>query len=227
MKKPVVDYREFRFSRLNEPRFSHLKLLGGWIAYFTLYFITENLIPLERCHVVHCALDDLIPFNEYFALVYVSWYALVFGSLLFTLLYDVESFKRLQIFLICTQLTAMAVYILWPSCQNLRPEVFPRDNLLTRLMAFIYSFDTNTGVCPSLHVAYTVGICSVAWKSRSFPLWGKVALLVMTLLVSLAVCFVKQHSAVDVFAALPLCLFAELVTFGKSWWLPRLRGETA
>ena len=227
MKKPVVDYREFRFSRLNEPRFSHLKLLGGWIAYFTLYFITENLIPLERCHVVHCVLDDLIPFNEYFAIIYVSWYLLVFGTLLYTLLYDIESFKRLQIFLICTQLTAMAIYILWPSCQNLRPTVFPRDNLLTRLMAFIYSFDTNTGVCPSLHVAYTVGIASVAWKSRNFPLWGKVALLVMTLLVSLAVCFVKQHSAVDVFAALPLCLFAELVTFGKSWWLPRLRGETA
>ena len=226
MKKPVVDYREFRLSRLNEPRFSHLKLLGGWIAYFTLYFITENLIPLERCHVVHCALDDLIPFNEYFAIVYVSWYLLVFGALLYTLLYDIESFKRLQIFLICTQLTAMAIYILWPSCQNLRPTVFPRDNLLTRLMAFIYSFDTNTGVCPSLHVAYTVGITSVAWKSRSFPTWGKIALLVMTVLVSLAVCFVKQHSAVDVLAALPLCLFAELVTFGKSYWLPRLRGET-
>lgn len=226
MKKPVVDYREFRFSRLNEPRFSHLKLLGGWIAYFALYFITENLIPLERCHVVHCALDDLIPFNEYFAIVYVSWYLLVFGALLYTLLYDIESFKRLQIFLICTQLTAMAIYILWPSCQNLRPAVFPRDNLLTRLMAFIYSFDTNTGVCPSLHVAYTVGIASVAWKSRSCPAWGKAALLVMVVLVSLSVCFVKQHSAVDVFAALPLCLFAELVTFGKSWWLPRLRGET-
>ena len=226
MKKPVVDYREFRFSRLNEPRFSHLRLLGGWIAYFALYFITENLIPLERCHVVHCALDDLIPFNEYFAIVYVSWYLLVFGALLYTLLYDIESFKRLQIFLICTQLTAMAIYILWPSCQNLRPTVFPRDNLLTRLMAFIYSFDTNTGVCPSLHVAYTVGIASVAWKSRAFPLWGKLALLVMVVLVSLSVCFVKQHSAVDVFAALPLCLFAEIVTFGKSYWLPRLRGET-
>lgn len=225
MKKPVVDYREFRLSRLNEPRFSHLKLLGGWIAYFALYFITENLIPLERCHVVHCALDDLIPFNEYFAIIYVSWYLLVFGALLYTLLYDIESFKRLQIFLICTQLTAMAIYILWPSCQNLRPTVFPRDNLLTRLMAFIYSFDTNTGVCPSLHVAYTVGITSVAWKSRSFPTWGKIALLVMTVLVSLAVCFVKQHSAVDVLAALPLCLFAEIVTFGKSYWLPRLRGE--
>ena len=44
MKKPVVDYREFRLSRLNESRFSHLKLLAGWIFYFVAYFITENLM---------------------------------------------------------------------------------------------------------------------------------------------------------------------------------------
>ena len=45
MKTPVVDYRRFRFSRLNTPEFSHLKLLAGWLAYFALYFLTENLIP--------------------------------------------------------------------------------------------------------------------------------------------------------------------------------------
>ena len=49
MRKPVVDYREFRFSRLNEPRYAHLKLLAGWIVYFILYFLTENFIPAERC----------------------------------------------------------------------------------------------------------------------------------------------------------------------------------
>ena len=75
MKKPVVDYREFRFSRLNEPRFSHVKLLAGWLVYFALYFITENLIPAERCHPVHCFLDDLIPFNEFFAIFYVAWFS--------------------------------------------------------------------------------------------------------------------------------------------------------
>ena len=53
MKRPVVDYRDFRLSRLNEPRFSHIKLLGGWIVYFALSFLTENLIPAERCHVIH------------------------------------------------------------------------------------------------------------------------------------------------------------------------------
>ena len=82
MKKAVVDYREFRLSRINEPRFSHLKLLLGWVGYFILYFLTENLIPAERCHPVHCALDDLIPFNEFFLIFYCAWYLLVFGSLL-------------------------------------------------------------------------------------------------------------------------------------------------
>ena len=223
MKKPVVDYREFRFSRLNEPRFSHLKLLAGWIVYFSMYFITENLIPAERCHPIHCALDDLIPFNEFFVIFYVGWYFLIFGSLLYTLLYKVENFRRLQIYIMVTQAVAMLCYVLWPSRQDLRPEVFARDNALTQLMVFIYSFDTNTGVCPSLHVGYSFGVLSVAWKDRDVPGWGKALLLFVVIMICLAVCFVKQHSALDVVAALPLCLLAECVTFGRSYWRPRLR----
>jgi hypothetical protein len=223
MKKPVVDYREFRFSRLNEPRFSHIKLLAGWIVYFSMYFITENLIPAERCHPIHCALDDLIPFNEFFVIFYVGWYFLIFGSLLYTLLYKVENFRRLQIYIMVTQAVAMLCYVLWPSRQDLRPEVFARDNALTQLMAFIYSFDTNTGVCPSLHVGYSFGVLSVAWKDKDVPGWGKALLLFVVIMICLAVCFVKQHSALDVVAALPLCLLAECVTFGRSYWRPRLR----
>ena len=64
MKKPVVDYRTFRLSKINAPQFSHLKLLLGWVGYFILYFLTENLIPAENCTPVHMWLDDLIPFNS-------------------------------------------------------------------------------------------------------------------------------------------------------------------
>ncbi len=223
MKKPVVDYREFRFSRINEPRFAHVKLLGGWIAYFAMYFITENLIPYERCHVVHGFLDDLIPFNEYFAVFYVAWYFVVFGALLYTILYNIDSFKKLQTYIMLTQLIAMTVYILWPSRQELRPESFARDNLFTQVMGFIYAFDTPTGVCPSLHVGYSVAVASTMQKDESCPAWGKAAFWVFTVLVSLAVCFVKQHSAVDVIAAIPMCLAAEILVFGKGYWLPKLR----
>ena len=223
MKKQIYDYSGFRLSRLNEPRFRHMKLLGGWIFYFAMYFITENLIPASRCHPIHCALDDLIPFNEFFVIFYVGWYLLVFGSLLYYILYDPEKFSRLQIYIIVTQVVAMACYILWPSRQDLRPEVFPRQNFLTAVMAFIYSFDTSTGVCPSLHVGYSMGILSVALKDRELPRGVKAALVFVVFMICLAVCFVKQHSALDVLAALPVCLLAEIVTYGRDYWLPRLR----
>ena len=155
MKKPVVDYREFRFSRINEPRFSHVKLLAGWIFYFTMYFITENLIPASRCHPMHCRLDDLIPFNEYFLIFYVGWYFLVFGALLYTFLYKIENFRRLQIYLIVTQVVAMTCYVLWPSRQDLRPDVFVRDNALTHLIQIVrYAYRRNRRLT-SLLTGYT------------------------------------------------------------------------
>ena len=142
MKKQRVDYSGFSLRRLNEPRFSHIKLLAGWIVYFTLYFLTENLIPEERCHVIYWALDDLIPFNELFVIFYVGWYLLVAGSLAYTLFYDVESFKKLQTFIMITQGLAMLCYIFYPSVQNLRPESFPRQNVFTWVLGLLYTFDT-------------------------------------------------------------------------------------
>lgn len=213
MKAQRIDYSGFKLSRLNEPQFRHLKLLSSWIFYFVMYFLTENLIPPERCHVMHCALDDLIPFNEFFLIFYVFWYFLVFGSLAYYLFYDVKQFSRLQTFILITQVVAMVIYIIWPSRQDMRPAVFPRENALTALMAFIYSFDTSTGVCPSLHVAYSLGILSVGLKDRALPVWVKVLLTFVVFMICIAVCFVKQHSALDVLAALPVCLLAEILTF--------------
>jgi membrane-associated phospholipid phosphatase len=224
MKKPVVDYREFRISKLNTPQFSHMKLaIFGWLFDFSFYFLTENLIPAEICHPIHCALDDLIPFCEYFAVFYVFWYLLVFGSLIYTLLYDTESFTRLSKFILITQVIAMTVYILYPSRQDLRPEVFVRDNFLSRLMAFIYSFDTPTGVFPSLHVAYSMGILSVALKMPELKKGWKWALGVVVVLICLATAFVKQHSMLDVFAALPVSLVAEALVYWGDYWKPRLQ----
>ena len=218
----MYDYRGFRISRLREPRFSHLLLLQGWVGYFILYYLTENFIPRESCHSMHCWLDDIIPFNEYFLLAYCFWYVLVFGSVLFFLLYDVKSFKALQYYIIFTQVVAMAIYILWPSRQDLRPDVFLRDNFFTRVMAFIYDFDTSTGVCPSLHVGYSLGIASVWCKKEDAPRGLKIFVVCAVVCICVSVCFVKQHSALDVLAALPMCLAAELLVFWKSYWKPRL-----
>ena len=225
MRRQAYDYTGFSLRRLGEPRFSHALLLLGWVVYFALYFITENLIPLARCHVIHCALDDMIPFREEFVIVYAGWYVYVFGSLAYAFFYHVDGFRRMQKFIMITQAVAMACYIVWPSIQLLRPEVFPRQNFFTWVMGIIYAFDTPTGVFPSLHVAYSAGIVSVALKDRDLPVPWKAGVTLFALLVCAAVCFVKQHSALDVLAALPVCLLAEILVYGKDWWLPRLRGR--
>ncbi|MBQ3141231.1 MAG: phosphatase PAP2 family protein [Clostridia bacterium] len=217
MRKPVVDYRRFRFGRLNTPEFSHLWLLLGWVGYFALYFITENLIPPQKCHVIHWWLDDLIPFCEWFLIPYVFWYLLIVISLGYFLLYHVDSFKRLQTYIIITQVVAMTVYILYPSMQDLRPAEFVNDNLLTQGVAFLYSFDTNTGVLPSLHVAYSLGIASVWLKEKGVWLWWKIFVVVAVILICLSTMFIKQHSALDVLWALPLGLLAEGIVYRDRW----------
>ena len=225
MRKLAADYKSFRLRRIGEPQFRHALLLLGWVWYFIMYMITENLIPIERCTPIHCWLDDVIPFNVLFLIPYVLWYALIVVTLAYYFFFDIPRFKQVQIFILITQIIAMTCYVLFPSRQDLRPETFARDNFLTRLMAFIYSFDTSTGVCPSLHVAYSIGIASVVAKDDYFSRPFKIGLTAFVILICVATTFVKQHSAVDVFAALPVCLVAEAIIFGRSYWLPRFRKE--
>ncbi len=218
MRKPVVNYRKFRLSKLNTPEFSHLKYLLGWVGYFALYFLTENLIPRENCYAVYSPLDDLIPFCELFVIPYVFWYLLIVISLLYFALYNTDGFKRLQTFIIVTQVAAMAIYIIFPNRQDLRPEEFARDNIFTDVIGFLYSFDTSTNVCPSLHVAYSVGIASVWLKEKSATKLWKAFIVITVVLICLSTAFIKQHSIVDAFAAIPVCILAEYITYGKSYW---------
>lgn len=215
MREPVVDYRTFRLSKIKEPQFRHLLYLIGWIGYFSLYILTENIIPYEACYPVHCALDDWIPFCEYFAIPYVGWYALIAGSLLYFALYNPKNFENMSKYIIVTQLIAMAIYIIFPNRQDLRPEYFANENIFTTIMGGLYAIDTSTNVCPSLHVAYSLGIASTWLREHTASKYLKIGIVLFCILVCISVVFVKQHSVIDIVAAIPLCMFAEWFTFWR------------
>ena len=181
MKKPVVDYRKLRLSNIASKEYRHLLLLLGWVVYFFMYFVTERLIPESKCHVVHSVVDDLIPFNEYFVLFYVSWYLFMVWSLLAFVLYDIKSFVRAQKIVIGMQIIAVITYIVWPSVQFLRPTSFEHDNFCTWLLGIIYSADTPTGVCPSLHVGYTLAVLSAWLTAKDVKIWKKILKVVRNL----------------------------------------------
>ena len=210
----VDRYKDFDLTKINENKYSHIKLLWGWVFYFIAFYLTENYIPVEKCHVIHCRFDDMIPFNEYFVIFYCLFYFAVFGSLLYFFFYDVRSFKKLQVYLITTQVIAMLIYVVYPSVQIGRPDQLA-DTFLCNVIAYIYSIDTPTGVCPSLHVAYSLGLASIWRKKKKTSIIIKTLIIICTFLIAISVVFVKQHSIIDVIAAIPLCLLAEYITYKR------------
>ena len=212
-----VDYRQFRPGKLNTAPFRHLKLLLFWPVFGLLFLYVERLRPAVHYHVVHCALDESIPFCEYFLIPYLLWFFALAGMVVYTLLFDVKSFRRMMRFIILTYSLTMVVYFLYPTCQQLRPEEFVRDNVLTRFLGWFYTFDTNTNVCPSIHVLGAVAVLFTAWRTRglsSRPWRG--AFTVLALLISVSTVFLKQHSVLDVLAALPLCAVGYGLVFSRA-----------
>ncbi|MBR7070726.1 MAG: phosphatase PAP2 family protein [Clostridia bacterium] len=200
----IIDYRKLRPSNLTDPYFRHLLLLIWWIPYGITFWCLERFIPLDF-QPVWCVLDDKIPFHEWFVIPYYFWFVFLIGMLVYTGLTDVPSFKKMMWFIIITYTITTMIYIVYPNRQDLRPTVFPRDNILVDIAKHLYSFDTNTNVCPSLHVVGSFATCFTAWHSKQFrtPVW-RIVFTVVAVLISLSTLFLRQHSVIDVAAGLVL-----------------------
>ena len=208
-----MDYRNFRLSKLNTDEFRHVKLLLFWPLFGIMFSFVERFYHVGSYYVMHCAFDDVIPFCEWFLIPYLFWFVYLIGTLVYTFFFDIPAFKRMMRFIICTYTITMVIYLLFPTCQNLRPEVFPRNNALTRFIGWFYTFDTNTNVCPSLHV---IGSAAALFALRDGPrlrkrAWWQAASVILALCISLSTVFMKQHSILDVLCALPVCALG--------WWL--------
>ncbi len=204
--KKITDYRKLRLRNINSPEFSHLKLLLFWPVFGFMFLFVERIGVRSEYFPISCALDDLIPFCEYFIIPYLFWFIFLAGIHIYTLLYDTAAFRRMMRFIAVTYTIAIAVYLVFPNCQELRPEEFARDNVLTRFMTWFYGFDTNTNVCPSIHVIGSAAVMFAAWDCERLgtPAW-KTAFAAAAVLISVSTMFLKQHSAVDVIAAVPVC----------------------
>lgn len=207
------DYRQFRLRKLNTPEFSHIKLLLFWPVFGLAFLALERFRPHAAYHVMHCALDDAIPFSEWALIPYLLWFVYLIGALAYTFFQDVPAFRRMMRFVIVTYTAATVIYFIYPTQQLLRPEAFAHDNALTRAVAWFYTFDTNTNVCPSLHV---IGSAAALFALRDGPrfrkrAWWQAASVILALCISLSTVFMKQHSILDVLCALPVCALG--------WWL--------
>lgn len=196
--------RERKFD-LKENR--HLLLVLYVPIYLIGFFLMEHLVPDTADYwVSYCPLDDLIPFCEYFIVPYYLWYPLLFAVGIWLLLRDVPVFRFYMYCIIWGFSLSICFCIIFPNGQDLRPEVFARDNLFVDLVRAVYAADTNTNVLPSMHAVGAIfAAVSVCVTSSVQRMSVKVLICLLAALICAATCLVKQHSVLDVAAAAVLC----------------------
>lgn len=175
------------------------------IVYLILFFIVERLTE-DNYHVIHMALDDKIPFCEYFVIPYFCWFAYVAGFVLYFIFFDKESYWPMFWFLVIGMTVFLIVSFVYPNGHELRPEQFPRDNVFTRMIANLYRTDTATNILPSIHVYNSIGIHIAVQKSKRLSKHRPVQIVsgILSALIIMSTVFIKQHSMVDVISAFGL-----------------------
>ncbi len=213
-KHKMIDYRELRPWNITSLKYRHLLLLIYWPIYGFMFLFVERIGVRSEYHVIHCFIDDYIPFCEYFIIPYLFWFVFLVSSHILTLLFDADAFRRMMYFTAITYTAAIIIYIIFPNCQELRPAGFARDNVFTEFMKWFYTLDTNTNVCPSIHVIGSIGAAIALWDCREIsPKWIKISSVAAAVLISVSTMFLKQHSAVDVIAALPVSAAGYLIVY--------------
>jgi len=204
--------RHFHFSKLNDQTYRHLKYLVFWPLFLLVFALLERCITTTY-HPMHCKLDDLIPFCKWFFIPYMAWSFYMAFFLLYTLKHDIPLFKNTMKFIIFTYTVSLCIFILFPTCQMLRPHGFETHGLLTRLIAIFYTMDTNTNVCPSLHVVGSLAIVFASNESTQIKRSTKIGLTALGILISISTVFMKQHSVLDVVAGTALSLLGYLLVY--------------
>lgn len=197
------------------------KYKHAWtLLYFPIYlawFAFLERTVTRRFHVVHVALDDVIPFVEYFIVPYLLWFAYVAVGMLYFFFHDVSEYYRLCAFLFVGMTVFLIISTVYPNGHYLRPSVYPRNNLWSTLVQWLYAADTPTNLFPSIHVYNSIGIHLAVSRSQELRkhLGLQVGSGILMLSIILATMFLKQHSVFDVVTAIGMAVVMYTVVYGR------------
>lgn len=184
-----------------------------YLCYFTLL---EHSIRVPEL-VLHCRLDDLIPFCKYAIVPYYLWFAWIVGTFVYMLLRAPrEEFWRFCLPFCVGQLLALTFCALVPNGVRLRPRTVPGNDIFAQLVRGLYRADTATNVFPSIHVLDAVTLDIAYHRSSCFDdqrrRWVRVGARVLDLSIILSTLLLKQHSVLDALAGVALALSLDLIT---------------
>lgn len=180
------------------------------VFYLSVFHWLEANITVPEVWV-HCRLDDLIPFCKYAVIPYFAWFIWI----PFTLFYLLWKAPRADFWRLCLPLfagmtIALAVYVVVPNGLDLRPYRVYGSDFFARTVRQLYTTDTATNVCPSIHVFNSVTLMMAYYRSRIFDesrrRWMRPAAAVLCVSIIASTVLLKQHSCIDVVLGILLAL---------------------
>ena len=188
-------------------KYRHLWWQAYWLIYLPWFAYLERTVT-KQFHVIHMAIDDYIPFCEYFVIPYFLWFAYIAVGIGYFALRNKEEYYNLCKILFFGMTVFLIVSTLCPNGHYLRPTRFVRDNIFVDMVRGLYATDTSTNLFPSIHVYNSIAINAVIWhckdfKKNYFVRYGSGILMVN---IVLATMFLKQHSVFDVITGILLAL---------------------
>ncbi len=184
--------------------------------YLVCFFFLEGKNTTDY-YVVESDLDSYIPFCEWFIIPYLLWFAYIAATVLYFFFTNKRDFTRLCLFLFVGMTICLVIYYVWPNGHHLRQNLamLGRENIFTRMVGHLYTVDTSTNVCPSIHTFNSVGACIAIFHSTALKdnRWVRGGALLLTISICLSTVFLKQHSIIDVFCGLVLALIMYWISY--------------
>ena len=111
----------------------------------------------------------------------------------------------------------LVISTVFPNMHQLRPAVFPRDNIFTHMVGIIYASDTPTNLWPSIHVYNSLGTMIAIHRSKRFNKPAKAISDFIGVSIILSTLFIKQHSMYDVITAFIMATVFYLLIYHTSF----------
>lgn len=195
-----------------------------WIifAYFFLYMAIFKFLEMRsvgRMHIIHTALDDRIPFCEYFIIPYFLWFLYSGATIAYFAFFNknVREYWQLILSLGCGMTLFLLISWCFPNGHNLRPLLPADGNIFTEMVRFLYRIDTPTNILPSMHVFVSLAAAVALDRCQALKKhWIlRKASWILAILIVLSTLFLKQHSTFDAFCGIALYVILYLLFYGK------------
>ncbi len=190
-------------------KYKHAVLLAYFAFYMPWFSFLNTFTPArENVTMMHCPLDDYIPFCEWFAIPYFIWFAYIAFGFAFLIFTSRREFVRMCIFLYTGMTICLIIYTIFPNGQNLRVDYtqLGRNNILISVISSLQSMDTPFNVFPSIHCLNSIGMHIAIAKSKNANKPMVICSFILAVLIILSTVFIKQHSIVDMFGAFVLAV---------------------